>query len=92
MPNLRLASALVSPGGVLRVNNASCNAVLGRLHAAFHSVSCSGVQRRKLLHSHYSPPFRIYNSSPAASEPAGAGKGDLSLRSSNNLRSSLLTK
>ena len=90
MPNLR--SALVSPGGVLRVNNASYNAVLVRLHAAFHSVSCSDVQRRKLLHPHYSPPFRIYNSSPAASEPAGAGKGELSLRSSNKQRFSLPTK
>ena len=90
MPNLR--SALVSPGGVLRVNNASYNAVLVRLHAAFHSVSCNDVQRRKLLHSHYSPPFWIYNSSPAASEPAGVGKGELSLRSSNKLWFSLPTK
>ena len=90
MPNLR--SALVSPGGVLRVYNVSYNAVLVRLHTAFHSVSCSDVQRRKVLHPHYSPPFRIYNSSPAASKPAGAGKGDLSLRSSNKLRFSLPTK
>ena len=90
MPNLR--SALVSPGGVLRVYNASYNAVLGRLHTAFHSVSCNDVQRRKLLHPHCSPPFRIYNSSPAASEPAGVGKGELSLRSSNKQRFSLPTK
>ena len=44
MPNLRTAS--VSPGDVLRGYNASYNAVLVRLHTAFHSVSCSDVQRR----------------------------------------------
>ena len=56
LAGLTFGSALVSPGGVLRVNNASYSAVLVRLHAALHSVSCNDVQRRKLLHPQYSPP------------------------------------
>ncbi len=44
MSNLR--SALVSPGGVLRVYNAFYNAVHVRLHTFFHSVSCNDALRR----------------------------------------------
>jgi hypothetical protein len=46
LPMSNLRSALVSLGAVLRVYNASYSAVLVRLHAAFHSVSCNDVQRR----------------------------------------------
>ena len=56
MSNLRSAS--VSPAGVLRVNNASYNAAVVRLHTFCHSGSCSDVQQRQPI-SDVSPPFRV---------------------------------
>jgi hypothetical protein len=73
MPNLR--SALVSPGGVLRVNNASYNAVLVRLHTAFHSVSCNDVQRRKQLHHSLLTSFPDLQLLPCCQRTRWCGQG-----------------
>ena len=43
LPMSNLGSALLSPVGVLRVYNASYNAVLARPHTSYHSVSCNDV-------------------------------------------------